>query len=851
MLKIYQLTMDFEENPQLVRQKGVRFAWKIKSDKNNIEQKSYRITIECDSGFKFDSGLIYSNDSYNITFDELILPTAVEGVLTVEVADNNGEVAKESMCFSTEIGKEGWKNAKWIRPKEFISGWAPYLRKKFKVLNVKKAVMYACGLGCAEYYINGKKTDDFYIDPPMTNYDKEIFYRRLDVTNLICEGENAICAILGEGFYSQERVWQTYGSVAYGKECLILKIDIIHNDNSKTEIVTDDNGWLYKYGPITLNNIYGGEIYDARLEIDGFADFDSSDNGWQNVIIDEQNKGELIPCNIPPIRAIRELPAVSYQSAHGVKDGVWIYDVGENIAGVAEFYLPHSPVGATYVFRFAETVDELGQPDYRSTGCYANQVLQQDIYIAKGAPNGETYKPRFCYHGFRYIEISGIHDISLGYGTQPKVEMVKAIQLSTDFKRASTFTTTHKYLDKTQKLMENTYRSNYFGYPMDCPTRERCGWLGDNQIVSSWGLLNYKTASCYEKYLMDIKSSTEILGVCTNVAPGKRTVHEAHPLYGAAQVNIPYNMYYYYGDSEAVTKYFNLMENWVEHELKRSDDYVISAGIGDWDTPVGNNDERRMPIKHSSTFVFFEICSKMSALCKELKIGDSDYYDDLADKIKSSLIRNFYDKENHTFGYVGSDGVALYFGIYPDGEENLLLNSLLTRLKSTSYQMVTGLFATKYLVATLCDRGLIEDAFNIMFNLKHPSVATIINQGATTLWEELNQGAQNDRSIYVLTYNHAFHGAFLYTNYIYVAGVKPKNAGFKTFEFAPCKFIQGEEFDAVMDTIAGEIKVSLKNNIYNLTIPANTTCIVKNAIIDGKKSLGETVLKSGDYKIEF
>lgn len=868
-LRIYDITVDYEKSPMLAGVQGIRFGWKLDSDGNDVYQNNYRVQIRkkapcrAEAGnIVFDSGVITDKQNYNITFDDLILPPAADLEITVDVMDNYGNKATGQSLFTTAPDDSIWKNAKWIKPAEHISGWAPYLRTKFiaREKTVSKAVLYASGLGCAEYYINGQKTDDYYIDPPMTNYEKTVFYRSFNVTDKIAAGGNCLCAWLGEGFYSQSRVWGHDGFV-YGDVCLIAKLVITYNDGSVDEIATDTNNWKYKYSPVSSNNIYAGETYDARLTTDDFSGYDSADNLWNDVIEDVTPKGVLTPCNMPPVREIRRLPCVGVSSISGKSDGAWIFDMGENIAGTAEYHLPHSPKGAVYVFRYTEVLAGEGDhphPDHRSTGAFATQCIQQDIYIAKGTPGGEIYRPRFCYHGFRYIEITGIHDFSEGYGTMPKASMVTAIALSTDFERISHFETSHADLDRFHKITDNTFRSNFHGLPEDCPAREKCGWLGDAQVVVNWGLFNYNSVSAYEKYLDDIRTTTEVYGTWQMISPGKRGCGEATPLWGCAQIIIPYYLYKYCGDTDAVTKNWYLMKEWVCHELARSDDYVISVGLGDWCPPGGNEATHRMPVEQSSTLMFYEICVLMADLCSDFYPSERDYYVDLAEKIKDSILRHFYNKEAHSYGYHGSDGVALMTGVYPDGEKSLLLQALLDNIKAGDYAMHTGIYANKYLVPALYENGVGDLALRFLFNREYSSFGTMMADGATSIWEELDMRSRQPYGKICSSYNHPMHGGFMYFCFRHLAGFAPTTPGFATFDFAPCFTQEIESYKASYNSIAGTIEMSYEKSAefytYKLKVPANCSCSLRISFADtlevnGKPYSNGDVLGSGEYTV--
>ena len=857
MLKIYDISVNSVCEPQIILTSGLRLGWKLDSDVNNTYQESYKIEIFVDGKAYFDSGVVKSKKSYDITLDDLTLPSKSDVDIKITVCDNFGNTAEQCVSTATEILPDEWGDAIWIKPSDRIVGWAPYLRTKFVVQKkIKKAVMYASGLGCAEYYVNGKRTDDHYIEPPFTNYEKTVYYRRYDLTEMINEGGNALTVLLGEGFYSQSCVW-SYLGFSYGHECAMIFLEITLEDGEKQIITTNTTDWKYAYGPISHNNLYEGEVYDCRLEIPGFAEYDGSDNRWGAVVEDKTHKGVLTPALFAPVRVIRELETKSVKPVSGVRDGAWIFDIGENIAGTVEFHLPEAPRGHIYTFRYAETLDEGGSIDVRSVGSMATQCIQQDIYVCRGHSHEEVYIPRLTYHGFRYVEVTGFYDLKQGYGTVPWPSIVKGLELSTDFRKETSFTCSNEYLTRLMGVMDNTFRSNWHGFPEDCPVREKCGWLGDAQLVSDYGLLTYDSVAAYEKYLDDIRSSKEVYGTWPQISPGKRLCGDATPLWGCAQIVIPYNMYKYAGCESVVRKNFDLMKEWYEHELARSEDYIISVGLGDWHPPVGNKDPRRMSVTHSSTIQLYENSLMMAELCRDLALGDPDYYLDIAKKTKESFNSKFFDTENFTYGYWGSDGAALKTGIYPDGLYTELLSSIVDRIKRDEFRMQTGIYGNKYLAPALIDGGYSDIAMKYLFNKDYASFATMLDDGATTVWEDISMYSAMPKDRPVSSYNHPMHGAFLYICYTHIAGLKPIAPGFAEFEFAPKTVDTVCDFDVAVATVAGKIKVSCSvgdnERTYKLYVPANMACVVNldNCVITN--ALGEDIadrrLGCGQYTV--
>ncbi len=854
MLSLYDFSVDYVRDPHFISRENLRFGWKLRSDQTNVLQKTYRIMIADANGICADTDVVTDTRVCDITIPQLKLVSRTDYTVTVTVTDNHKESATLSHTVTTELAADDWADAKWISAADCPVGWAPFLRKKFHTANVKKAVLFACGLGCAEYYINGHRVDEgYYVDPPASNYESIVYYRRFDVTDLVKTGGNAIAALLGEGFYAQSRAWDGNGKLglAYGRECLKCKLFLELADGI-TQTVVSDIDWQSKPSPITVNNIYGGEQYDARLITDDFALFEGDDCGWGGVVEDTVPKGTLTPAKIPPVKEIRRLSPIEAHTASGLHEGVWIFDFGENIAGVIECKLPPAPAGAVCVFRFAETLTPAGTLDQRSTGSAILRCVQQDTYVYRGEPQGETYRTALCYHGFRYVEVAGLYRHG-DLDSPPDFSMISAIQLCTAFQKTANFSTSYTDLDRFNRVMANTYVSNFHGFPEDCPVRERCGWLGDAQLVCDWGLLHYDTAACYEKYLEDIRTTREIYGTWQQIAPGKRTCGGATPLWECAQIFIPYALYRYCGDATAVLAAADAMKALIEREKGKSENYIISSGLGDWIPAVRNGSPRRMPVSHSSTMVFYEMCTVMAQLCDELHIGDSDYYRALAENIKRALNHAFYDFDTHSYGYWGSDGVALKIGVYPDGEKELLTQGLIRRIDEDNYEMATGIYGNKYLTAALLEAGAADTAFAFLFNRHFPSFGTMMDGGATTIWEApYMHGIEPDRNFFVSSYNHPMHGGFLYTCITHIAGITPTKPGFAAFRFKPCFTDKTQDVCLSLDTVYGTVNVEIHGKHATLTVPAGTVCTIDIPVVsvNGAPYVNGTPLGSGTYEIE-
>lgn len=829
MLKISELSVNGVRCPAFLPCEGLRVSWVLESDRRDVRQATRRIRLESGVRTVWDSGVLEDAQSVAVPLP-LTLPPRTDFRLTVTVTDSVGETAELSHAFATALNPGDW-SAVWIRVRRPVVGWAPYLRTKFdlRAAPVRTARLYVSGLGCGEYYINGQKISEDMIDPPMTNYNREVLYRIYDVSRFLPAGGGrcALAALLGEGWYAQSRVWAV-GGFRYGDPCLCAQLEIVYEDGQTQTVATGTEGWFSKCSPIVLNNLYGGETYDARLETPDFADPDGEEDGWSPVEADPVPKGALKLCLMPPVRVIRTLPAQSVRQVSGKEDGAWIIDMGENTAGIAEFHLRPSSRGAQYVFRFAETVNQDGSLDFRSTGAFATQCIQQDVYIARGDAEGEVYRPRFTYHAYRYVEITGYFDLRQ-YGKDPDTDIAVGLVMSTDLEQAGSFRCANEDINRLQGIMMSTFRSNYHGFPEDCPGREKCGWLGDAQVVCNTGMMNYRMQASYEKYLHDIRTEVEMYGVWQMIAPGMRGCGEATPLWGCAQVLIPYWMYRYYGDRAVVDDNWDMMCRWVEHEAADAKDFIITRGLGDWCPPVGLKSDRRIPVPESSTQMFYEICCRMSELAAELGLDGKEHFDRLAANIKDACIRTFWLPREHRYSTWGSCGVALETGLYPAGEREALVRALVELVKADDCAMSTGIYGNKYLIPALCDEGYGDLALRILFNRDHVSFGTMMDGGATSLFECLETecvGRPRERGTASL--NHPMHAGFAYFLYRCVAGIRPLTPGFGEFEIRPDHFDGIPSADVTYETPYGTVAVSFvrrgRETVYSFRVPVNTTC---------------------------
>jgi alpha-L-rhamnosidase len=262
-----------------------------------------------------------------------------------------------------------------------------------------------------------------------------------------------------------------------------------------------------------------------------------------------------------------------------------------------------------------------------------------------------------------------------------------------------------------------------------------------------------------------------------------------------------------------------------------------------------------MPVEHSSTLMFYEICIRMAELCTALSIGNGAYYTDLADQIKAAFIGTFYNPQEHSFGYWGTDGCALMIGLTPDSERGAMLSSLRARMAHDGYAMPTGIYANKYLVPLLFEEGMGDDALRFLFNREHPSFGTMMDDNATSIWEAPDMTDKADPTKGVASYNHPMHGGFLYFTIAQLCGLQPAAPGYAVIRFAPCFTAAADHTSCEVSFISGKVSVSIDRcnggHRCQLTVPTGVTCIVGKqgcVTVDGKPYDGAP-LGSGAHEI--
>lgn len=858
------------------------FSWKIESEENGFIQSAWEIEIASsredleDGNYIWNSGKTVSEQQVNVRPDIAILERGPLYWWRLRIWDGKGQVTvwSEPSFFSLGLNTSDWK-AKWITSVWKKDSPMPYFRKVFDTgkaeSKLQRAVVYFCGLGCGDLYLNGELVDKKRIlDPAQTNYEQYALYSTFDITSGLVKGENCLGVILGEGWYGQNSAWGPWAK--YGDPLFRLQMEITYEDGSKEMIVSDES-WLWTSGPVLKGNIYAGEVYDATKEIKGWSEVGTQLNGWKNAVVAEG----VIPVNLfpqvmEPIRLKNEIRAIKKWKD---PSGNWIFDFGVNIAGVPQITVDQ-PKGTHLKMRMGELLREDGSIEYNTTGVFATGVVQTDEYICAG--NGrEVWNPRFTYHGYRYLELSGM-------AAEPELDWIKTIVVHTDVNKRGEFECSDEQINKLHELAVRTMLNNTHGLPTDCPHRERCGWLGDAHTVAPFENYNFDLNNFWMKYMEDISSTSSAFekntlhqklfntifyfadkasGIPYMISPGKRLCGVASPDWGTAVVQLPWYTYLYFGNEEPLHKYYQEMKQWVDHveSLTLNDTlstkHIVPYGLGDWCPPEGNN-AIDCPVALSSTAFHYldaSILAKTAAILG--KNDDAGYYSGLKDKIAAAFVAEFYDEESTTFGSQTADAMALDFGLVPAGDEKAVSDAIIRNMKE-KYDgfMHTGIFGLGRIGQALSRFGNSKMAWDMFTKTGENSFAYMwTDADATSLWEILPvNGKSKEMCLAGSSLNHPMQGGYDTWFYEDIAGIRPDvlGPGFKVIHFEPTMTSYLSWAKASIETpygrTASEWSQEENSLVWIITLPPNTSGIV--ALPDSKKiHVNKRSFNKADYPL--
>ncbi|MVN91795.1 alpha-L-rhamnosidase [Mucilaginibacter aquatilis] len=808
-----------------------RLTWNLLGCTAGAQQVSYNIVVGTDSvAVSAGKGNVWQSGSINRDDMLAVVPSGLLQSFTryywqVTVKNNAGTSATSVVSnFETALmSSADWRGA-WITDGINVNEKpAGYFRKAFKLTKpVKSARAYIVAAGLYELYLNGKKVGNHRLDPMFTRFDRRNLYITHDVTAMLNNGQNALGVLLGNGWYNHQStaVWFFDKTPWRARPKFCMDVHITYADGTK-EIISTDNTWKTSHGPLIFNSIYTAEHYDARLEQNGWNTASFIDTAWKNAIYTSAPSKNIVAQQLYPIRDVQALKPVGLKK---LNTGSYVFDFGHNMAGVSQIKVKGS-AGTTLRLIHGERLKPDGHVDqsnidyhYRPTD--DKDPFHQDILILSGKKE-DTFRATFNYKGFQYVEVVSSEPVSL-----TKESMI-AYFMHSDVPAVGKIQSSSTLLNKIWQATNNSYLSNFFGYPTDCPQREKNGWTGDAHIAVETGLYNFDGKTIYEKWLADHRDEQQPNGVLPAIIPTAMWGYDwaNGPDWTSTIAIIPWNLYLFYGDKRPLEQNYEGLKRYVDHIESLSPAGLTDWGLGDW-IPIKSQSNKEL----TSSIYYFIDAGILAKAAKVLgKQSDHEKYHALADKIKNSVNKKFYNQSTGSYcsGYQTELSAPLYWGLVPDGDKAKVAKNLALRVQADG-GLDVGLLGSKTILNALSENGYTDLAYKLASNEKYPSWGWWIKNGATTLYENWKIEGSSDISL-----NHIMFGEISAWYYKALGGIFPDaNApGFKTVILKP-NFVNGlTQFSATHTGPYGDIVSSWKkkgNKVsYDVTVPANSNAVLE------------------------
>ena len=738
--------------------------------------------------------------------------------------------------FKQDSFKNKWKDVDTLSTKSII------LRKEFKAKKeIVDAVVYVCGLGHYELRMNGKKIGDSEFAPLWSEYSQTVYYNLFDVTRQLRTGRNAISVLLGNGFFNVQRGGR-YSKLqtSFGPPQLFFRLDITYSDHTTEQIISDDS-WKWDFSPITFNSIYGGESYDARLEQPGHDRPDFKDSKWRPAIIVEGPAGKLRPQTALPVKVMEHfniqswkaiskdsIDAASQKTRRTVAPSAFVCNMGQNLAGFPTITVSGKR-GQKITLIVSERLTPQGACDQSQTGrqhYYEYTLKGKDSNDKKDSL--ETWQPRFSYYGFQYIQVEGA--VLEGQPNPLQLPIIHNLQSCFIYNSApetSTFWCNNDLFTKTHRLIERAERSNMQAVLSDCPHREKLGWLEQDHLCGPSLLYNYDMTTLIPKIIRDIVDTQKDDGMVPTTAPqyvSFGNLFDDSPEWGSTLIILPFMYYDMYGDSTLITDNYHAMRRYVDYLTSRSDDGIVSHGLGDWydygPWRAGFSKNTPVPLVATAHYIY-----DLQLICEAAKMvghhADEQKYQALYRQVVNAFNRHFYKPDSCYYGTGSqtSNALPLFLGICGENKE-AVLQSLIHDIHAHGDRLTTGDVGNRYLFRVLADNGQDELLFKMLNHYETPGYGFQMMQGATTLTEQWDprQGS---------SWNHFMMGQIDEWLFRSLVGIKqkPGTHGMRHLVITPQSVGDIHQVRASIETLYGKIIVDYdeKTGKRLITIPNGCT----------------------------
>mgnify|MGYP005852616039 CR=1 FL=1 len=819
-------------NPLGIDAEHPRFSWWVNDDRAGAAQSAYQVEVRGDAGVTWDSGRVASSQSIEVPYAGPALAEGQRYTWRVRTWDSAGTASPWSEAAWFEMGllnPASW-GAQWIgHPPRFTARSVPpvYLRRDFTVgAAVKRARLYITARGLFEAQINGAKVGNDHFVPGWTDYSIRNQYLTYDVTDSLVAGDNAIGIILADGWHNGRLKWGGFHKNWYGQDTSVLARLVIDTADGARHVVVTDGGWTAATGPILESDIYNGEKYDARAELGDWSRPGYAAKGWLAPRSDDTATGRLVAKVVEPVREREVLAARSVRRA---ANGEWVFDFGQNVVGWARIQLMAAE-SRTATLRFAEMLN----PDGTLYVDNLRTAESTDRYTFKD-DKPASWAPRFTFHGFRYVGLSGLD-------AEPSPQAVEAVVLHSDLRVTGVFACSNELLNQLQSNILWGQKGNYLEVPTDCPQRdERLGWTGDAQVFARTATFNMHVAPFFEKWMADMRDAQQPSGEFPVIVP-RLDEKGNSPAWSDAGVICPWVIYERYGNTRILADNLEAMRRWVDFQESSSRELIRPTdgwgGFGDWlaiDAPKDDPGGAPTPKALIGTAYFAHTADLVSRAATVLGRADvARHYAGLRDRVRSAFNREFVRpdgrlKTETQTGYL----LALGFDLLPENHRAVAIDALVADLESRGWHLSTGFVGTGLLMPVLSKAGRNDVAWRVLLQESYPGWLYSIRQGATTMWERWNSYTHADGfgPVGMNSFNHYAYGAVGEWMYAVIAGIDALEPGYRKILIRPqpgggLTWARGR-LESPYGLIATDWKVENGTFTLQARVPANTTAVVE------------------------
>lgn len=854
-----ELRCEYRVNPEGMDVRIPRLSWTLESEERGQKQTAYQVLVassrealDRDEGDLWDSGRIESDRTLSIPYGGSALESRMQCWWKVRIWDRLGTPSGWSNAAYWSTGlfrKEDW-SASWIGiPRPLLEGEsedphrgqrpaqpAPMLRRTFQISGrALRATLYITARGVYEVRLNGERVGDHILAPEWTAYDKRLQYQTFDVTDQLRRGENALGVIVGEGWYAGRLAWDGWPDVYGEYPRLLLQLEIELADGRKIAVVSDEAWRGTLEGPIRASGLYDGETVDARLRMPGWDRPGFNDSEWIPVDVEPLDDVELVWQRSQPIGIIRELRPLSLTEPG---DGVYVYDLGQNMVGWCRLKVRGS-AGDTVRVRHAERLNPDGTiytANLRGAGATEKYILSDS--------EEDLFEPRFTYHGFRYVEVTGLR-------APPEIEDLTGLPFCSRAPEISSFECSSQLVNRLMQNILWGQRGNLHGIPTDCPQRdERLGWTGDILAFSQTAIFNTDMAAFFYKFAQDLRDAQTPDGRYPDFAPMGPARNTGRfgsvPAWGDAGVVIPWRVYLNYGDRRLLEEHFESARKWIDFIHAQNPDLIWVNACGnnysDWvngDTVRldGFPDQGNAVPKDLFATAFFanstKIVAEMAAVLE--RTGEARHYSELQSRIREAFNEAFVQADGRLKGDTQAGyAIALNMDLLDDEVRPIALQHMLEAIERYNGHISTGFHAAYRLMLELSRNGRHEEACHLVGLRTPPSWGYMIEQGATTMWERWD-GYVEGRGFHdpgMNSFNHYMFGSVGEWVWRNIVGLNPdeERPGYRHFTIHPrpgpgFSWARGE-YDSVCGKIVCNWRLEGERFHLDVTIPANTTATV-------------------------